>query len=174
MSNTMAEPFCEEHLITWTEHGQDFTDWRDGDIFTGSHRMSQAGAISLFHPLEEDHLLIVTVFRDRSWISPTRTHGRHPAHRGNQGGRTPHPGPHPPDAGGRAGRPGLRGRIQSFRHYVRSQLLQQKVQTAPARALSFLSVQHPFSPPPQGFLIPVRRPKMASDQKVQAFRLNRG
>ena len=37
MSNTMAEPFCEEHLITWTEHGQDFTDWRgrDGDIFTG-------------------------------------------------------------------------------------------------------------------------------------------
>ena len=65
MSNTMAEPFCEEHLITWTEHGQDFTDWRDGDIFTGSQRMSQAGAISLFHPLEEDHLLIVTVFRDR-------------------------------------------------------------------------------------------------------------
>ena len=28
MSNTMAEPFCEEHLITWTEHGQDFTDWQ--------------------------------------------------------------------------------------------------------------------------------------------------
>ena len=68
MSNTMAEPFCEEHLITWTEHGQDFTDWRDGDIFTGSQRMSEAGAISLFQPLEEDHLLIVTVFRDRSWI----------------------------------------------------------------------------------------------------------
>ena len=68
MSNTMAEAFCEEHLITWTEHGQDFTDWRDGDIFTGSQRMSEAGAISLFQPLEEDHLLIVTVFRDRSWI----------------------------------------------------------------------------------------------------------
>ena len=30
--------------------------------------MSEAGAISLFQPLEEDHLLIVTVFRDRSWI----------------------------------------------------------------------------------------------------------
>ena len=68
MSNTMAEAFCEEHLMTWTEYGQDFTDWRDGDIFTSSHRMSQAGAISLFHPLEEEHLLIVTVFRDRSWI----------------------------------------------------------------------------------------------------------
>ena len=68
MSNTMAEAFCEEHLMTCTEHGQDFTDWQDGDIFTSSHRMSQAGAISLFHPLEEDHLLIVTVFRDRSWI----------------------------------------------------------------------------------------------------------
>ena len=68
MSNTMAEAFCEEHLITWTEHGQDFTDWRDGDIFTSSHRMSQAGAISLFHPLKEEHLLTVTVFRDRSWI----------------------------------------------------------------------------------------------------------
>ena len=68
MSNTMAEHFCEEHLITWTEHGQDFTDWPGGDIFTGSQRMSEAGAISLFQPLEEDHLLIVTVFRDRSWI----------------------------------------------------------------------------------------------------------
>ena len=44
----------------------------------------------------------------------------------------------------------------------------------PAGTLSFLSVQHPFSPPPQGFLIPVRRPKIASDQKVQAFRPNRG
>ena len=68
MSNTMAEAFCEEYLITWTEQGEDFTGWRDGDIFTGSQRMSEAGAISLFHPLEEDHLLIVTVFRDRSWI----------------------------------------------------------------------------------------------------------
>ena len=77
MSNTMAEAFCEEYLMSWTGHGQDFTDWRDGDIFTswqdgdiftGSHRMSQAGALSLFYLLEDDHLLIVTVFRDRSWI----------------------------------------------------------------------------------------------------------
>ena len=30
--------------------------------------MSEAGAISLFHQLEDDRLLIVTVFRDRSWI----------------------------------------------------------------------------------------------------------
>ena len=30
--------------------------------------MSEAGAISLFHPLDYDHLLIVTVFPDRSWI----------------------------------------------------------------------------------------------------------
>ena len=62
-------------------------------------------------------------------------------------------------------RPGLRGRIQSLGHYVRSQLLQQNVQTAPAGTLSFLSVQHAFSPPPQGLLIPARRPKMASDRK---------
>ena len=68
MSNTMAEAFCEEYLITWTEHGEDFTDWRQGDIFTSSQRMLEAGAISLFHPLQEDHLLIVTVFQDRSWI----------------------------------------------------------------------------------------------------------
>ena len=68
MSDTMAEAFCEEYLITWTEHGEDFTGWRHKDIFTRSNRMSQAGAISLFHPLEEDRLLIVTVFQDRSWI----------------------------------------------------------------------------------------------------------
>ncbi len=69
MSNTMAESFCEEYLMTGTELGQDYTDWRDGDIFTGSHRLSQASALSLFHPVEEeDHLLIVTVFRGRSWI----------------------------------------------------------------------------------------------------------
>ena len=88
MSNTMAEAFCEEHLITWTEHGQDFTDWRDGDIFTGSQRMSEAGTLSLFHMLEDDHLLIVTVFPDRSWIVQQEPPGRHPAHRGNQRGRT--------------------------------------------------------------------------------------
>ena len=68
MPNTMAEAFCEEHLITRTEHGEDFTDWRDGDIFTDSQRTLEASAISLFHPLEEDRLLIVTVFPDRSWI----------------------------------------------------------------------------------------------------------
>ena len=49
MSDTMAEAFCEEHLITWTEHGEDFTGWRHRDIFTRSNRMSRAGAINLFH-----------------------------------------------------------------------------------------------------------------------------
>ena len=68
MSDTMAEAFCEEYLITWTEHGEDFTGWRHRDIFTRSNRMSQTGAISLFHQLEDDRLLIVTVFHDRSWI----------------------------------------------------------------------------------------------------------
>ena len=68
MADTMAEAFCEEYLITWTEHGEDFTGWRHKDIFTRSNRMSQAGAISLFHQLEDDRLLIVTVFQDRSWI----------------------------------------------------------------------------------------------------------
>ena len=46
MPNTMAEAFCEEYLITWTEHGEDFTDWRDGDIFTDSQRMSRRPAPS--------------------------------------------------------------------------------------------------------------------------------
>ena len=68
MSDTMAEAFCEEYLITWTEHGEDFTGWLHRDIFTRSNRMSQAGAINLFHPLDYDGLLIVTVFQDRSWI----------------------------------------------------------------------------------------------------------
>ena len=77
MPNTMAEAFCEEYLITRTEHGQDFTGWRDGDIFTSwrhgdiftsSRRMNEAGALSLFHQMEDDRLLIVSVFRDRSWI----------------------------------------------------------------------------------------------------------
>ena len=170
----MAEPFCEEHLITWTEHGEDFTDWRDGDIFTGSQRMSEAGAISLFQPLEEDHLLIVTVFRDRSWIVQQEPMGGAPPIVGTREDehrildlihRTL-------EAGLAVLAYGDGSKV--LRHYVRPQLLQQNVQTAPARALSFISVQHPFSPPPQGFLIPVRRPKMASDQKVQVFRLNRG
>ena len=69
MSNTMAEAFCEEHLMTWTEHGEDFTDWRDGDTFTNLHRMTQAGAVTLFQPMEKDgYFMTVTVFRDRSWI----------------------------------------------------------------------------------------------------------
>ena len=68
MPNTMAEAFCEEYLITWTEHGEEFTGWLHGDIYTRSNRMSRAGAISLFHPLVDNSLLIVTVFQDRSWI----------------------------------------------------------------------------------------------------------
>ena len=105
MSDTMAEAFCEEYLITWTEHGEDFTGWLHRDIFTRSNRMSRAGAISLFHQLDYDRLMIVTVFPDRSWIVQSRTHGRRPAHRGNQRGRTPHPGPHPPGPGHLAGTP---------------------------------------------------------------------
>ena len=68
MPNTMAEAFCEEYLITWTEHGEEFTGWLHRDISTRSNRMSRAGAINLFHPLDYDRLLIVTVFPDRSWI----------------------------------------------------------------------------------------------------------
>ena len=68
MSDTMAEAFCEEYLITWTKHGEDFTGWLHKDIFTRSNRMSRAGAISLFHPLVDNSLMIVTVFPDRSWI----------------------------------------------------------------------------------------------------------
>ena len=68
MPDTMAEAFCEEYLTTWTQHGENFTHWQHRDIFTRSNRMSQAGAISLFHQREGDRLLIVTVFQDRSWI----------------------------------------------------------------------------------------------------------
>ena len=65
----MAEAFCEEHLMTWMEHGEDFTDWRDGDTFTNLHRMTQAGAVTLLQPMEKNgYFMIVTVFRDRSWI----------------------------------------------------------------------------------------------------------
>ena len=64
-----AEAFCEEHLITWTEHGEDFTDWRDGDIYANLHRMTQAGAATIFQPMEKEGcFIIVTVFPDRSWI----------------------------------------------------------------------------------------------------------
>ena len=122
MSNTMAEAFCEEHLMTWTEHGEDFTDWRDGDTFTNLHRMTQAGAVTLFQPMEKNGcFMILTVFRDRSWIIQQETHRRDAAHGRNRRGRTPHPGLHPPDAGGRggtrvagiphvSGRPGKRAR----------------------------------------------------------------
>ena len=64
----MAEAFCEEYLTTWTKHGEDFTGWLHKDIFTRSNRLSRAGAISLFHPLVDNSLMIVTVFPDRSWI----------------------------------------------------------------------------------------------------------
>ena len=102
MPNTMAEAFCEEYLITWTEHGEDFTDWRDGDIFTRSNRMSrgrrhQPVPSATGGPPADRHRVPGPVV-DR----PTGTPRRRPAHRGNQRGRTPHPGPHPPDAGGRA------------------------------------------------------------------------
>ena len=67
--NTMAEAFCQEHLITWTEHGEDFTDWRDGNTQANLDRMRQAGALTLFEPTETDGcFMIVTVFLDQSWI----------------------------------------------------------------------------------------------------------
>ena len=69
MSDTMAEAFCEEYLMTWTEHGEDFTEWRDGDTYGNIHRMTQVGAATLFQPMEnEGCFIIVTVFPDRSWI----------------------------------------------------------------------------------------------------------
>ena len=68
MPDTMAEAFCEEYLTTWTEHGQVLTSWLHKDISTRSNRMSRAGAINLFHPMDYGRLLIVTVFPDRSWI----------------------------------------------------------------------------------------------------------
>ena len=55
--------------MTWTEHGEDFTDWRDGDTQANLDRMRQAGALTLFEPMENDGcFMIVTVFQDRSWI----------------------------------------------------------------------------------------------------------
>ena len=67
--NTMAEAFCGEHLMTWTEHGEDFTDWRDGDTQANLERMGQNGALTLFEPTETDGcFMILTVFLDQSWI----------------------------------------------------------------------------------------------------------
>ena len=92
MSDTMAEAFCEEYLITWTEHGHGLhrlaafhacrhrggsdprskpsalITWTEHGRMSRSNRMSRAGAINLFHPLDYDRLMIVTVFPDRSWI----------------------------------------------------------------------------------------------------------
>ena len=64
MSDTMAEAFCEEHLMTWMEHGEDFTDWRDGDTFTNLHRMTQAGAVTLFQPMEKLDSFVKTRFEE--------------------------------------------------------------------------------------------------------------
>ena len=80
MPNTMAEAFCEEYLITWTEHGEDFTGWRDGDTQANLDRMRQAGALTLFEPMENDGcFMIVTVFQDRSWIVQQEPPGGAPA-----------------------------------------------------------------------------------------------
>ena len=165
MSNTMAEAFCEEHLITWTEHGEDFTGWRQGDIFTGSQQMSEAGAISLFHPLQEDHLLVVTVFRDRSWIVQLEP-----------------PGGTPPIVGTREDE----HRILDLIHRTLEAGLAVLVygdgskvsDTTLAPNCSSRRSKRPrlepslssasnilFHLPRRGLLIPARRPKMASDRK---------
>ena len=162
MPNTMAEAFCEEYLITWTEHGEDFTDWRDGDIFTDSQRTLEASAISLFHPLEEDHLLIVTVFRDRSWIVQQEP-----------------PGGTPPIVGTREDEhriPDLIHRTLEagpswFTGTDPKSRTQHSAPTAPAECPNGpgwnpLFPQRPtcfFTSPRRGLLIPARRPKMASD-----------
>ena len=165
MSNTMAEAFCEEHLITWTEHGEDFTGWRHRDIFTRSNRMSQAGAISLFHPLEDDRLMIVTVFRDRSWIVQQEPMGGTPPIVGTRedehrildlihrtleagldvlvygdGSKVSDTTFAPNCSNRRSKRPRLEPSLSSASNML-------------------------FHLPPQGLLIPVRRPKMASDRK---------
>ena len=77
MSDTMAEAFCKEHLITWMENGEEHTSWRDGDIHTNMHEITQAGritlfqgrAITLFQGMQKNgYYMTVTVFRDRSWM----------------------------------------------------------------------------------------------------------
>ena len=77
MSNTMAEAFCKEHLITWMENGEEHTSWEDGDIHTTMRGITQAGgitlfqgrAITLFQGMQKNgYYMTVTVFRDRSWM----------------------------------------------------------------------------------------------------------
>ena len=77
MPGTMAEAFCKERLITWTEPGQDFTGWQDGDIYINLHGITQAGGITLFQASAvtlhqamqwNGYYMTVTMFRDRSWM----------------------------------------------------------------------------------------------------------
>ena len=77
MSDTMAEAFCEEYLITWTKHGETHTGWEDGDIYTNMRGITQAGGVTLFQaraitPFQamqkNGYYMTVTVFRDRSWM----------------------------------------------------------------------------------------------------------
>ena len=165
MPNTMAEAFCEEHLITWTEHGEDFTGWRHRDIFTRSNRMSQAGAISLFHPLEEDHLLIVTVFPDRSWIVQQEPPGGTPPIVGTR--EDEH---RIPDLIHRTLEAGLDvlvyGDGSKVSDTTSAPNCSSRRSKRPRLEPSLSSASNMlFHLPPQGLLIPARRPKMASDRK---------
>ena len=165
MPNTMAEACCEEYLITWTEHGEDFTDWRDGDIFTRSNRMSRAGAISLFHPLQEDHLLIVTVFQDRSWIVQQEPPGGAPPIVGTR--EDEH---RIPDLIHRTLEAGLAVLVYGDGSKVSDTTFGPNCSKRMSKdpGWSPLFPQRPtcfFHLPPQGLLIPARRPKMASVRK---------
>ena len=77
MPDTMAEAFCKARLTTWTEQGQDFTGWQDGDIYINLHGITQAGGITLFQASAvtlhqamqwNGYYMTVTMFRDRSWM----------------------------------------------------------------------------------------------------------
>ena len=77
MPDTMAEVFCKERLITWTEQGQGFAGWQYGDIYINLHGTAQAGGITLFQASAvtllqamqwNGYYMTVTMFRDRSWM----------------------------------------------------------------------------------------------------------
>ena len=165
MPNTMAEAFCEEYLITWTEHGEDFTDWRQGDIFTRSQRMLETGAISLFHPLDYDHLLIVTVFPDRSWIVQQEPPGGAPPMVGTREDER-----RIPDLIHRTLEAGLDVLVYGDGSKVSDTTFapncSKRMSKRPRLEPSLSSASNMlFHLPRRGLLIPARRPKMASFRK---------
>ena len=75
-SPTMAEAFCEKHLLHWTEYGHLLTDWRDPGIFTDQERMIEHRGLGMVYSVPgEDPMMFIAVFQDRSWVVQSNLYG---------------------------------------------------------------------------------------------------